>query len=252
MENLTVENKVFKDKELNKSMLFVINDIVEEFDKLIPAGPQLGFKKIQIVNDCLYGPTLYWPLNKKYYKIGLNVAAIYHNQIAFQFTQEYSKLYCDPRINNWFIEIIAHISALYALDFLSKKWKEDYPTENLKDYYEKFSEYKNNLVGAAFNKIDIVKYQVSSTWIENQVAKLRTNDKINRGKVLIIAFELLPIFRDNKEYWKLLPYFGKYSIPTPASDTANLNTNRNAVPDFENLVKNVPENLKPLLIKLLD
>jgi len=252
MKNWSVENNVFEDEKLNKSMLFVINDIVDEFDKLIPTGPQLGFKKIQIVNDQLYGPTLYWPLHNDCYKIGLNVSGLFYNQIAFQYTQVFSKLYCDPRISNWFIEIIAHISSMYILDFLSEKWKNDYPNENLKNYYKKFAEYKNNLVGSAFSIVDIVKYQVSGNWVEDQIAKLRKNDKLNRAKILIIAFEVLSLFKENKECWKLLPYIGKYTIPSLSKDTTNLVTSRDVVPDFENLVINVPDNLKPILIKLLD
>ncbi|MEA3317474.1 MAG: hypothetical protein U9R54_05915 [Bacteroidota bacterium] len=252
MKNWSVENNVFDDEKLDKLMHYLINDIIDEFEKLIPTGPQLGYKKIKIVNDPLYGPTFYWPLKPDHYRIGLNVSGLYYNQIAFQFSQEFSKLYCDPRISNWLIEIMAHISALYILGFLSKKWEKEFPDENLNEYFHKFREYKNNLVGSAFSKVDIVKYQVSSNWIENQVEKLRKRDKLNRGKILIIAFELLPLFKEDKELWKLLPYIGKYNSPPPSGDANNLDTNRNAVPDFENLVKNVPDKLQEGLTKLLN
>lgn len=235
-----IKNNVFDSSEKNEKLMLVINDIVEEFDRLIPEGPPLGFKTLELVNDEVSGPTFYWPLGRDFYKIALNITDLHYNQIAFQFTQELCRIYCDPRMRSWFIQLLSHICALYALDFLSHKWEEKPPTEELNDYWYNFDSYKSNLLGAAFSKVDIVKYQVANEWVQYQVNKLRRNDKINRGKLLIIAYELLPMFRDNEKSWLILPFVGKCSVPPPPQNPNDIVADRDTEPDFDKLIKELP------------
>ncbi|MDY6801681.1 MAG: hypothetical protein SVU94_10750 [Bacteroidota bacterium] len=243
MEKWTININVFEKKELNNQVAFVINDIVKEFDRLISTGPPMGYKPIKLINDLEAGPTFYWPLGKDFYKIGINVSGVYYNQIAFQFSQELCRIYCDPRINSWMIELLCHIAALYALDFLAHKWEESPPNKELEDYWYNFDSYKSNLLGAAFSKVDMVKYQVANEWVEYQINKLRKNDHLNRGKLLIIAYELLPLFKEHPESWLMLPYVGKSSVPPPPEDPKSLATNRNTEPDFGKLIKMFPKEL---------
>lgn len=244
MEKWIINSKIFDSNEQNKNALIVIQDIVDEFDRLIPAGPPLGYKPIELVNDVVTGPTTYRPLKQEYYKIGLNVADLNYNQIAFQFAQELCRVYCDPRISNWFIELLCHISALYSLDFLGHKWDENPPNEQLKDYWYNFDSYKSNLLGAAFSKVDIVKYQVANEWVQYQVNKLRKKDRINRGKLMIIAYELLPMFKNYPESWKMLPVVGSASEPAPPKDITNLVAKRKTEPNFEKLLASLPAGME--------
>ncbi len=248
----TVHYQLMPDENANNKASIVLNDIINEFERLIPDGPPLGYKPITLINDKVAGPTLYWPLGKDYYKIGLNISNVYYNQIAFQFSQEFSRIYCDPRINNWFIELIDHVTALYMLNFLGAKWEVAPPHPDVKDYHENFTNYRSNLLGTAFSKIDMVKYQISNEWVKNQVKKLMKQERYNRGKLLLIAYEILGYFTESDENWKLLPYIGKCSDPAPPEDSRNLVTNRNTRPDFDKLLKEVPENIKPLVKKLVD
>jgi len=252
MEKWNVINNVFGEKEKNKKLMLVINDIVEEFDRLIPSGPPLGFKTLELVNDEISGPTFYWPLGRDFYKIALNVADLNYNQIAFQFSQELCRIYCDPRMRSWFIQLIGHVGALYSLDFLGKKWKTNPPAEDMKEYWYNFDSYKSNLLGAAFSKVDIVKYQVANEWVQYQVNKLRRKDEINRGKLLIIAYELLPMFKENEQSWKILPYVGKGSVPPPPEDPKDIVSDRNTEPDFDKLMQVLPEDIRDFANKFYD
>jgi len=252
MEKWIINSKVFSSVEQNDKVLIVLQEIVDEFCRLIPAGPPLGYKVIEVVNDTVSGPTFYRPLNREFYKIGLNVADVNYNQIAFQFTQELCRIYCDPRISSWFIEILCHIMALYALDFLGHKWEDSPPNKELEDYWYNFDSYKSNLLGAAFSKVDIVKYQVANEWVQYQVNKLKKNDNINRGKILIIAYELLPMFKEHPESWQLLTYVGKSSIPSPPEDTNNLVSKRKTEPDFGKLIQFLPKKIDVFSSMLFD
>jgi len=244
MENWIINNKIFTSEEQNAKTLIVLREIVDEFCRLIPAGPPLGFKTIEIVEDKVSGPTFYWPMGHDTYKIGLNVTEVNYNQIAFQFAQELCRIYCDPRINSWFIELLSHITALYTLDFLGKKWETNPPNEELKDYWYNFDSYKSNLLGAAFSKVDMIKYQVANEWLQYQVNKLKKNDRVNRGKLLLIAYELLPLIKKMPESWQMLSVVGKSSVPPPPEDCTSLITNRNTEPDFDKLLENVPDHVK--------
>ena len=103
MEKWIINSRIFDSNEQNNKALIVLQDIVDEFERLIPTGPPLGFKPIELINDIVSGPTIYQPLKQDFYKIGLNVSDIHYNQITFQFTQELCRVYCDPRISSWFV-----------------------------------------------------------------------------------------------------------------------------------------------------
>ena len=55
MEKWNIKCNVFATDEENLKMMTIINDIVEEFDNLIPLGPPLGFKNLELVNDIVAG-----------------------------------------------------------------------------------------------------------------------------------------------------------------------------------------------------
>jgi len=245
--NWIVHYDLMSDKQLNQQASLVIQDILEEFERMIPEGPPLGYKPIHLINDLKGGPTLYWPLAGDAYKIGLNIEAVFFNQVAFQFSQEVCRIYCDPRVNNWFIELMDHMVALYILEYLSEKWENDPPLPDLADYHENFTIYRSNLLGAAFSKIDMVKYQITNEWVKSQVKKLMDKGSFNRGKLLIIAYELLGIFKKSDENWSLFPYVGKCSDPGPPKDIHNMVTNRFTEPDFTRLLKVVPPGVKPFV-----
>jgi hypothetical protein len=247
-----INYELMQDKNANDKASIVINDILNEFERLIPEGPPLGYKPITIINDKEAGPTLYWPLGKDYYQVGLNVSDVFYNQITFQFTQELTRIYCDPRIDNWFIELVDHAAALYMLNFMGAKWEVAPPHPDVQEYHENFTNYRSNLLGAAFSKIDMVKYQISNDWVKDQVKKMMNREKYNRGKLLLIAYEILDLFTEKDENWKILPYLGKCSKPAPPDDPKNLVTNRNAEPDFEKLLDVVPKNIKPFVQKLVN
>ncbi len=247
-----VNYELMESRESNEKAALVVNDILDEFVRLIPEGPPLGYKPIYLINDQEGGPTLYWPLGRDFYKIGLNITDIFYNQVAFQSAQEFCRIYCDPRIDNWFIELIDHVVALYMLEYLAEKWEEYPPDPELADYFENFTDYRSNLLGTAFSKIDMVKYQISNEWVKNQVKKLMNQESFNRGKLLLIAYEILGLFKESDVNWIMLPYVGQCSNPAPSEDVHNMGTIRKTKPDFNTLLKKVPGEVYPFVEKLVN
>ena len=142
--------------------------------------------------------------------------------------------------------------ALYLLEFLSNKWESNPPFEELRDYHENFSNYRSNLLGTAFSRIDMVKYQISNEWIKNQVVKLMDRESYNRGKLLIVAYEILDLFKESEKNWQMLPYIGRSSVPSPPEDPTDVTTIRKTNVDFNKLIDAVPEEIKPFVRKLAD
>ena len=135
---------------------------------------------------------------------------------------------------------------------LGNKWEKNPPNKELTDYWYNFDSYKSNLLGAAFSKVDIVKYQVANEWVQYQVNKLRRKNKLNRGKLLIIAYELLPMFKEHPESWQILPLVGKNSNPPPPTNPDEIVTDRDTEPDFEKLMEEIPGNLRLFSHKFYD
>ncbi len=248
----TVHYDLMEDHDSNQKASIVVQDILEEFERLVPQGPPLGYKPLYLINDREGGPTLYWPLGKDYYKIGLNISDVFFNQVAFQFSQTICRVYCDPRIDNWFIELVAHVAALYFLEYLNEKWELDPPIEALQDYHENFANYRSNLLGTAFSRIDMVKYQISNEWVKNQVKKMITHEPYNRGKLMIVAYEILGLFGASDQNWQMLPYIGQASVPQPPADSKDVTTIRKTDMDFNRLLQIVPDAIQPFVQQLVD
>ena len=77
----TIHYELMEDQAADERASLVIRDIVSEFERLIPQGPPLGYKPLHLINDRVGGPTLYWPLGKNYYKIGLNISNVFFNYV---------------------------------------------------------------------------------------------------------------------------------------------------------------------------
>lgn len=248
-----IKYTIWGKKEYNESIALVIDQIADEISMLIPGGPPLGFKPVILVNALYYDHRLYWPLNQEYYKIGLDVGHITFGKTTYQFTHELAHIYCDPRVVNWFIEIICHVASFYFLDFLSEKW-ENQPHDS--DYYKNFdvfNNFKNEVLREAVDKVDLYQFQVSGDWLKKELRKIHNERTLgNRIIYNIISMEILPLFKEFKEGWQILPYIGSSSVPLPPENPENLTTNREVLPDFDKLYQIIPEHLKPFVKKLLE
>ncbi len=248
-----IKYTIWEKKEYNESIALVINQIADEFSRQIPEGPPLGFKPVVLVNALYYDHRIYWPLHHDYYKIGMDVGHITFGKTTYQFSHELTHIYCDPRVVNWFIEIICHVASFYFLDFLSEKW-ENQPHDSV--YYKNsdvFNNFKNEILREAVDKVDLVQFQVSGDWLKTEIKKVH-NERTFGNRIIynIITMEILPLFKEFKEGWQILPYIGGSSVPPPPENPEDLTTNREVLPDFEKLYQIVPEHLKPFVKKLLE
>ena len=242
-----IKTEVWEDTIRNTKLNQLLETISSEFCQLIPDGPVTGHKPIKVIFDDIAGPTLYWPLNNNEYRMGLNCKPGDYAKASFQFAHLLCHIYIDPRVNNWFIESVSSLAGYYFLERFS--YDDDFnhyidvsegESLSFEDFYSKKIRYN-------YSDIDLVQHQHSSNWIKREVKKLQNvKNKSNLTLNNMIAFELLPYFRDDKENWKLLQFIGKSTSPSPPDDASDLSSNNQAIPDFNKFNAIVPEKLKPV------
>jgi len=239
--------------EFNESFSIVFNQIAEEFTRMIPEGPPLGYKPIVLVNDLLFEHRVYWPFNQDHYTIGLHIVEKNYGEAAYQFTHELTHLYCDPRITNWVIKTVAHTASLYILDVLTDMWEENLPDGIEEDIREVFRDYKVGLMREAVHKIDLRQHQLSNKWIKKEVKKIHENPKSgNRIIYNVIAMEILPIFTEDPALWGIIPHLCKSSFSCQPEDLEDLNSIKEVIFDFSKLSELCPAHLEPSIDKIVN
>ncbi len=248
-----VNCKVWEMEERNDSFSIIFNQITEEFMNLIPEEPPLGFKPIVLVNDLLFEHRVHWPFDRDNYLIGLNVEENSYGDAAYQFAHELSHIYTDPRITNWTIKLIAHVSSFYMLDRLVEMWKETPPKEIGKTAVDDFQNCRNDLMKEAYHKIDLRQHQLSSNWIKKETKRIHDRPEFgNRIIFNVIALEILPFFKKDPAIWSIIPYISKCSYSSQTEELEDLNSIKEVIIDLDKLNELCPDHLKPSFAKLVN
>jgi len=247
--NWKLKLDLWESEAYNNNIRPVITDIAQKMDAMIGLPPVLGRKQLWIINDPYYGMRIYTPFSDECYKLGLTVGHMTYGKIAYQFAHLLSTIYTDPRQTTWFSITLAHMASFWFLDWLAEKWLESYPSEKYKDSYLAFSNLKTEKVKTAYQNIDIMLNLASDEWVKEEVGILEhSNGPVPPVIYDQIAFELLPLFRE-EENWKLMSYVGK-GTRSPIEDSADMRVRPRAKPDFGNLLDAVPDSLKPLVQRI--
>lgn len=247
-----IKCQIWEMEELNETLSIVFNQIAEEFTRMIPEGPPLGYKPIILVNDPLFEHRVHWPFNQANYTIGLNIVEKNYGEAASQFTHELTHVYCDPRITNWAIKTVAHVASFYMLDRLTEKWKANLPERFEEDTRDDFRDYKVSLMKEAYHRIDLRQHQLSSDWIKNEVKKIHERPELgNRIIFNVIALDILPIFEEDPALWSIIPYLCKSSGPFQPEDIEEMHDIIEVFFDIDKLNEIYPNHLEPSFNKLV-
>ena len=126
-------------------------DIVRQFQRLIPSGPALGYKPLEISHNPFGRPLCAVGSLPDRYRILLYAGTgpfkdDYSNRdlcrLAFQLAHEMVHLYSDPRNNNDFIENVCWAGSFFTLEDLSKRWATRAPFPNWQSFAPNFKLYK--------------------------------------------------------------------------------------------------------------
>lgn len=132
--------------------------------------------------------------------INLNTQDRFWSQYVFQFAHEIGHIICGfkegYRGNLWFEETICEVASLYALQSMSKKWKDSPPFSNWKSYAEEFNKYASNRIERN-SFLDNGKFL---EWYRSNRHSLIINPT-DRSRNCKIATILLPLFKNNSLSW---------------------------------------------------
>jgi hypothetical protein len=244
---------LWDDEAANNHISKVIQQIADHFVELVPNVPPTGFKPIMIIHDPFFDHRIYTPLEESGYKIGIHSGQETFSKAANDFAHELMHIYCDPRVINWFTEIICHTASLYFLDFLTSNWIDDPKDKELREYAGTFDERKNEITRNVYQNVDMYQHQNSGNWIREEIKKVA--EWTTHGDDILynaIALEILPIFSDSPEAWKIVSYIGQSALPLPPEDPKNLTQQPNTQPDFYTFLHLLPEHLKSFGEKLVN
>lgn len=145
--------------------------------------------------------------------IGLNVEGAHWAQFAFQFAHEFchalaghsndwSKAWIKgPRSNQWLEESLCETASLFALRAMAKRWETDPPYPNWRSYAPHLAEYAKERLDEARRSLT----RPFETWFAAEEASLRS-DAGQRGKNLILAAKLLPLFEAEPSGWEAVTF----------------------------------------------
>jgi len=248
-----IKCQIWEREDLNNTFFIIFNQIGEEFTTMIPETPPLGFKPIVLVNDLLFDHRVHGPFDQEHYLIGLNITEHSYGEAAYQFAYELSHIYCDPRITNWAIKLIAHVSSFYILDRLTEKWETNPPEGIEKNSWEDFRNFKIDLMKEAYHKIDLRQHQHSSDWIKKEVKKIHERPELgNRIIFNVIALEILLIFKDDPTLWHIIPFLCKSSSPCLTGELEDSHSMMEVLFDINILNEICPDHLAPSFNKLVN
>ncbi len=237
---------MYDNEESNCRIKFVLDDIADEMERLVPAGPPTGYKPVTVIHDPYYMHRIYKPLDQDLYKIGITSGKETFGKAAYDFAHEMMHIYMDPRIINWFTEIMSHTASFYFLDLLAERWEAHPPKPELAGKYELFTDRKNDILREAYMKVDMYQNQTSGNWIREEIKRIAAW-KVKGSKILydLIALEIVPIFADNPIAWQMVSYIGESTLPPPPADPRDLTSESKTQPDFYTFLNILPEHLKP-------
>lgn len=242
---------LWEEQYLNDRLQPIFDRVADEIDEMIGSEPILGYKPIELHLDFFHGPTLYWPLKKDYYKLGLHIDEQDYAKAVMQFAHVITHLYVDPRVNNWFIESICQLMGYYFIDkFVSQYNGYEIPV-GFDDSSVSFSDFYNEQIRKLYSEIDLVQHQHSANWIKREVKNLSCDEKWDTVVKDMVALEILPVFKEQAACWQMIPYIGKSTSPAPPIDKANLWSSNRVCPDFDKLKSIVPLELNVYVKEIL-
>jgi hypothetical protein len=180
----------------------IIIEILDLFESVIKLPPPLGIKPLVVAYSdhpqCLIDHL------PDHYLIVVNRSSVIKDwcKFAYEFSHELCHIYCDPRVNNWFVESLCDLASIYFLERLGIIW-----TEKGLDFGPAFLSYKKDYIDKQLNSERLKGYNDDFDWLKHEIKALQTSSdrEINSA----IALKLFPSFKADSTYWKILPFLSK-------------------------------------------
>ena len=150
--------------------------------------------------------TLYRSSPREPYIIKLSTRGTKWNQYAYQFSHEFCHVlsgydHLKENPNNWFHETICELASIFILRRMSERWPTDPPYPNWADYSKLLKSYSAKRLSC--QEVQLPTGISLHCWLLSHENTLR-EDKYQRDKNALVAYQLLPIFEDTPAGWNAI------------------------------------------------
>ena len=130
------------------------------------------------------------------------------SKFSYQFAHElchvlsrYERLKCSP--NGWFHESLCELASVFVLMRMAESWKVSPPFQNWKEYAPNLGHYASELLLRPERQVP--RGTSIAQWLIDQEATLR-QDRYQRDKNAVVAYQFLPLFRNEPTGWNAVGY----------------------------------------------
>ena len=135
------------------------------------------------------------------------------SKFSYQFAHElchvlsrHKRLKLNP--NGWFHEALCELASVFVLLRMAESWEVSPPFENWKDYAPHLGDYANELLVRP--ECQVPQGSSLAQWLSDQEDSLR-QDRYQRDKNAIVAYELLALFQNEPTGWNTVSHLPKSS-----------------------------------------
>lgn len=130
------------------------------------------------------------------------------SKYSYQFAHElchvlsrHTRLKLNP--NGWFHEALCELASVFVLPKMAESWEVSPPFQNWKDYAPHLGDYANELLVRP--ECQVPQGSTLAQWLSGQEDSLR-QDRYQRDKNSIVAYELLPLFQNEPTGWNTVTH----------------------------------------------
>ena len=202
--------------------------------------PQRTFAPIVISRSQKSPITLYAKTNDGQRQVKLNVSGQYWAQFSYQFGHEFGHILCNYRSAKnpqlWFEESLCEAASIFALQQMSKSWRERPPYSNWKDYAPALAKYAENYRRDTERLGD---KSFAEWYAENQQRFV----EFDREAFKVVAvYALLPLLEKNPQHWEALSGLNQWNPQQELTFEKYLADWKSRVPDeHQKFVQEVAE-----------
>jgi hypothetical protein len=217
-----------------KAIETLLNEISVVFQDLVPDGPLLGDKEIDVIQTNEVPMTFPKGLPVKY-TIGITSKEYFPLQITYQFAHELCHVFIEPRLTNWLIESFCECMSLIILELTGADLKKD------QKWVINYTNYIEEIKIDFSNKLNLTIDDLSIIDVTNRVKSLTT--PYDRPLNFVSAWKIYNLYKKNPEVLHLIPYlnYTRYVNLISANEIIE-----DVHPNLINFQNNIPDTLLPI------
>jgi hypothetical protein len=162
------------------------------------------------------GPiTLFKRNERREIVLKLHTEKTFWSQYAYQFAHEFCHILCGfregDRSNLWFEETLCETASLYAVRAMAKRWKDNPPYQNWRDYRDSLRDYADTIMKQRTYLPELHEIGMQQFYLKyaDKLKKIPTDRELNGA----MAVFLLHMFEQHPQHWEAIRWLNTQIAP---------------------------------------